>query len=108
MATGHGVSHGLGVIEGGASISGLKPADQMGLREGTIMTIGNRKEESTKGRTRGISPINFWSSFGKCIRGYYCIGPAVHFTPSNFGETKKVFEIGNVRLYSLPKENDHG
>ena len=43
VATGHGVSHGLGVIEGGASISGLKPADQMGLREGMIMTIGNKR-----------------------------------------------------------------
>jgi len=40
VATGHGVSHGLGVIEGGVSISGLKAADQMGLREGMIMTIG--------------------------------------------------------------------
>jgi hypothetical protein len=40
VATGHGVSHGLGVIEGGASISSLKPADQMGMREGMIMTIG--------------------------------------------------------------------
>ena len=43
VTTGHGVSHGLGVIEGGASISGLKPADQMGLREGMIMTVGMKK-----------------------------------------------------------------
>jgi Xaa-Pro aminopeptidase len=40
VATGHGVSHGLGVIEGGASISHMKVADQTGLREGMIMTIG--------------------------------------------------------------------
>ena len=38
--TGHGVSHGLGVVEGGASISGLKRADQTGLREGMIITVG--------------------------------------------------------------------
>jgi Xaa-Pro aminopeptidase len=40
VATGHGVTHGLGVIEGGASISRMKAADQTGLREGMIMTIG--------------------------------------------------------------------
>jgi Xaa-Pro aminopeptidase len=40
VATGHGVTHGLGVIEGGASISQMKMADQTGLREGMIMTIG--------------------------------------------------------------------
>jgi len=38
--TGHGVTHGLGVIEGGASISSNKVADQMGLKEGMVMTIG--------------------------------------------------------------------
>lgn len=46
IATGHGVSHGLGVIEGGASISGMKTADQMGLREGMIMTVGMSLPES--------------------------------------------------------------
>ena len=40
IATGHGVTHGLGVIEGGASISSLSSADQTGLREGMIVTIG--------------------------------------------------------------------
>ena len=46
IATGHGVSHGLGVIEGGASVSGMKTADQMGLREGMIMTVGMSLPES--------------------------------------------------------------
>jgi Xaa-Pro aminopeptidase len=40
VATGHGVAYGLGVVEGGASISSLKTADQIGLRDGMIMTIG--------------------------------------------------------------------
>lgn len=40
ISTGHGVTHGLGVIEGGACISSLKHADQTGLRDGMIMTIG--------------------------------------------------------------------
>jgi len=40
VTTGHGVTHGLGVVEGGATISSLKPSDQVGLREGMIMTIG--------------------------------------------------------------------
>ena len=40
VTTGHGVTHGLGVVEGGASISCLKTADQIGLRDGMIITIG--------------------------------------------------------------------
>ena len=40
ITTGHGVTHGLGVIEGGASISSMKASDQSYLREGMIMTIG--------------------------------------------------------------------
>jgi len=47
VATGHGVSHGLGVIEGGASISGMRAADQSALREGMIMTIGNGPHTKT-------------------------------------------------------------
>jgi len=40
VATGHGVTHGLGVIEGGASISSMRIADQSSLREGMVITVG--------------------------------------------------------------------
>jgi Xaa-Pro aminopeptidase len=43
IATGHGVSHGLGVIEGGASISSMRIADQVPFREGMVLTVGTTR-----------------------------------------------------------------
>jgi len=40
IETGHTVSHGLGVIKGGASISSSKCADEYGLKEGMVVSIG--------------------------------------------------------------------
>jgi len=41
ISTGHGVTHGLGVIEGGTSISSARTSDQYDIREGMILTIGS-------------------------------------------------------------------
>jgi Xaa-Pro aminopeptidase len=40
IETGHGVSHGLGTIRGGASISSTKTGDTFGLKEGMTISIG--------------------------------------------------------------------
>lgn len=70
VATGHGVSHGLGVIEGGASISSLKSADQMGLREGMIMTIGTNEMRSQLMVEPGVY---LPSTFGVRLENVYVI-----------------------------------
>jgi Xaa-Pro aminopeptidase len=41
IETGHGISHGLGIVNGGASISALRTADSFGLKDGMIVSIGN-------------------------------------------------------------------
>ena len=40
IETGHGVSHGLGTIRGGASISSTNTGDAFGLKGGMTISIG--------------------------------------------------------------------
>jgi Xaa-Pro aminopeptidase len=41
IGTGGSVTHGLGVIKGGAKVSGHKSAGAFGLKEGMIISIGS-------------------------------------------------------------------
>ena len=109
VATGHGVTHGLGVVEGGASISSTRTADQSCLREGMIMTIGIFPPKfGTDSRTRSVSTLAFRDAVGKRIRRHCFGATTIHATTSNFGTTAQVLEIGDAGLYPLPTKHDNG
>jgi hypothetical protein len=59
IETGHGVSHGLGIIQGGASISSVRSAVSFGLKEGMIVSIGRLTpaRELANRRSRSISSL---------------------------------------------------
>lgn len=106
VATGHGVTHGLGVVEGGATISSMRSADQTALREGMVMTIGIRVHLITNERTWSLSPFDLGYTIGKRVCRYSVGSPAVYTLASNVGPTAKVPEAGEAGLYPVSTEND--
>jgi hypothetical protein len=108
VATGHGVSHGLGVIEGGASISGSRSADQIGLKEGMIMTIGMISPDAFNSRTRRLSSVDSRHKIGKCIRGECFRRAPIYVVASYVDSSTKVFKTGRVGLYPVSKEDGFG
>ena len=106
VATGHGVTHGLGVVEGGATISSMRSADQIALREGMIMTIGIRVPLITNERTWGLSPFDVGYTIRKCVCRHGVRSPTLYTLASDVGPTAKVPEAGEVGLYPVSKEHD--
>ena len=87
----------------------MKIADQSGLREGMVMTIGILPLASNlTARTGSIPPLDFRHTIGKCIRGHPIYGSTVYAVTSDFSSTAQVRKVGDIGLYPLPTKDDLG
>lgn len=109
IETGHGVSHGLGTIRGGVSISSTKEGDSFGLKEGMTVSIGNLIPALILTfRSWNLPAISSWHSIEKRLSCTHPSDAPVYSIASDFGDSAQVFETGSFELPSLSAEDDKG